>query len=65
MRKTRKNKQKAPGKGHGSSTREASWPPAKKRARADLTVESKGTFKNRVEVKVKIPEKLKRWLIEA
>ncbi|XP_016068512.1 PREDICTED: mortality factor 4-like protein 2 [Miniopterus natalensis] len=64
VRKTRKNKQKTPGNGDGVSTREAPQPPRKKRARADPTVESEDAFKNRMEVKVKIPEELKPWLVE-
>uniref|UniRef100_A0A0K8REZ0 Mortality factor 4-like protein 2 n=1 Tax=Ixodes ricinus TaxID=34613 RepID=A0A0K8REZ0_IXORI len=64
VRKTRKNKQKTPGNGDGGSTSEAPQPPRKKRARADPTVESEEAFKNRMEVKVKIPEELKPWLVE-
>ncbi|CAO2594098.1 Mortality factor 4-like protein 2, partial [Lemmus lemmus] len=59
-----KNKQKAPGNGDGGSTSEVPQPPRKKRARADPTVESEEAFKNRMEVKVKIPEELKPWLVE-
>ncbi|XP_028745932.1 mortality factor 4-like protein 2 [Peromyscus leucopus] len=62
VRKTRKNKQKTPGNGAGGSTSEVAQPPHKKRA--DPTVESKEAFKNRMEVKVKIPEELKPWLVE-
>ncbi|XP_010830577.1 PREDICTED: mortality factor 4-like protein 2, partial [Bison bison bison] len=57
-------KQKTPGNGDGGSTSEAPQPPRKKRARADPTVESEDAFKNRMEVKVKIPEELKPWLVE-
>uniref|UniRef100_A0A2K6SU84 Mortality factor 4-like protein 2 n=1 Tax=Saimiri boliviensis boliviensis TaxID=39432 RepID=A0A2K6SU84_SAIBB len=64
VRKTRKNKQKTPGNGDGGSTSEAPQPPRKKRAQADPTVESKEAFKNRMEVKVKIPEELKPWFVE-
>ncbi|CAO2622963.1 Mortality factor 4-like protein 2 [Lemmus lemmus] len=50
VRKTRKNKQKAPGNGDGGSTSEVPQPPRKKRARADPTVESEEAFKNRMEL---------------
>ncbi|XP_059007180.1 LOW QUALITY PROTEIN: mortality factor 4-like protein 2 [Mustela lutreola] len=65
-RKTRKNKQETPGKGDGGSTGGAPQlpPPWKKRARAGPTVESEEAFKSRMEVKVKIPEELKPWLLE-
>ncbi|NXK16768.1 MO4L1 protein, partial [Arenaria interpres] len=62
--KTKKNKQKTPGIGEGSSSSETPQPPRKKRARVDPTVESVETFMNRVEVKVKIPEELKPWLVD-
>ncbi|XP_032214675.1 LOW QUALITY PROTEIN: mortality factor 4-like protein 2 [Mustela erminea] len=62
VRKTRKNKQETPGKGDGGGA--APQPPRKKRARAGPTVESEEAFKSRMEVKVKIPEELKPWLLE-
>uniref|UniRef100_H3B4K2 Mortality factor 4 like 1 n=1 Tax=Latimeria chalumnae TaxID=7897 RepID=H3B4K2_LATCH len=62
--KTKKNKQKTPGAGEGSSASEMPQPTRKKRARVDPTVESEEIFMNRVEVKVKIPEELKPWLVD-
>uniref|UniRef100_A0A8C9GD10 Mortality factor 4-like protein 1 n=1 Tax=Piliocolobus tephrosceles TaxID=591936 RepID=A0A8C9GD10_9PRIM len=62
--KIKKNKQKTPGNGDGGSTSETPQPPQKKRARVDPTVENEERFMNRVEVKVKIPEELKQWLVD-
>ncbi|XP_015983706.2 mortality factor 4-like protein 2 [Rousettus aegyptiacus] len=66
VRKTRKNQDKTPGNGDGGSTSEAPRPPRpvrKKRAQADPTAENKA-LNNKVEVKVKIPDELKPWLVE-
>ncbi|CAH6866857.1 mortality factor 4-like protein 2 [Phodopus roborovskii] len=60
VRKTRKT----PGNEDGGSNSEMPQPHRKKRARADPTVESEEVFKKRMEVKVKIPEELKPWLLE-
>uniref|UniRef100_A0A2K6SKS8 Mortality factor 4-like protein 1 n=1 Tax=Saimiri boliviensis boliviensis TaxID=39432 RepID=A0A2K6SKS8_SAIBB len=62
--KTKKNKQKTPGNGDGDSNSETPQPPWKKRAQVDPTVENEETFMNRVEVKVKIPEELRPWLVD-
>lgn len=62
--KAKKTKLKTPGAGEGTSTGEMPQPPRKKRARVDPTVESEDMFTNRVEVKVKIPEELKPWLVD-
>uniref|UniRef100_A0A3Q2DQR8 Mortality factor 4-like protein 1 n=1 Tax=Cyprinodon variegatus TaxID=28743 RepID=A0A3Q2DQR8_CYPVA len=43
---------------------ETTQAPRKKRARVDPTVECEEMFVNRVEVKVKIPEELKPWLVD-
>uniref|UniRef100_A0A2R9ALX5 Mortality factor 4-like protein 2 n=1 Tax=Pan paniscus TaxID=9597 RepID=A0A2R9ALX5_PANPA len=63
VRKTRKNKQRTPGNRYGGSTSKAPQTPGKERAWADLTVESEDAFKNRMEVKVKMPEESKPWLV--
>nr|XP_057945182.1 mortality factor 4-like protein 1 isoform X2 [Doryrhamphus excisus] len=62
--KVKKAKQKTPGPGEGTSSGEMPQGPRKKRARVDPTVESEEMFTNRLEVKVKIPEELKPWLVD-
>ncbi|KAM7044570.1 LOW QUALITY PROTEIN: mortality factor 4-like protein 1 [Molossus nigricans] len=62
--KTKKEQTENTGNGDGGSTRETPQPPGKKRALVDPTVENEETFMNRVEVKVKIPEELKPWLVD-
>ncbi|XP_034432325.1 mortality factor 4-like protein 1 isoform X1 [Hippoglossus hippoglossus] len=62
--KVKKAKQKTPGPGEGTSSGETLQGPRKKRARVDPTVESEEMFTNRVEVKVKIPEEMKPWLVD-
>ncbi|XP_056269714.1 mortality factor 4-like protein 1 isoform X3 [Pseudoliparis swirei] len=62
--KVKKAKQKTPGPGEGTSSGETPQGPRKKRARVDPTVESEEMFTNRVEVKMKIPEELKPWLVD-
>lgn len=62
--KTKNNKQITPGNGDGGSTSETPQPPRKNRARVDPTVENEETFMNRGEVKGKIPEELKPWLLD-
>ncbi|XP_007564030.1 mortality factor 4-like protein 1 [Poecilia latipinna] len=62
--KIKKAKQKIPGSGEGTSSGETPQAPRKKRARVDPTVECEEMFANRVEVKVKIPEELKPWLVD-
>uniref|UniRef100_A0A3P9ILA5 Mortality factor 4-like protein 1 n=1 Tax=Oryzias latipes TaxID=8090 RepID=A0A3P9ILA5_ORYLA len=62
--KAKKAKQKTPGPAEGTSSAEMPQGQRKKRARVDPTVESEEMFTNRVEVKVKIPEELKPWLVD-
>ncbi|XP_037677862.1 mortality factor 4-like protein 2 [Choloepus didactylus] len=58
------NEQKTPENGDCGSTSEPPQPPQKKRTRADCTGENKEALKNKMEVKVEIPEELKPWLVE-
>lgn len=62
--KVKKAKQKTPAPVEGTSSGETPQGPRKKRVRVDPTVESEDMFANRVEVKVKIPEELKPWLVD-
>lgn len=62
--KIRKNKQKVFGNGDGGSISEVFQFFWKKRVWVDFIVESEEVFKSRMEVKVKIFEELKLWLVE-
>ncbi|XP_037678410.1 mortality factor 4-like protein 2 [Choloepus didactylus] len=64
VRNTRTNEQKTPENGDSGGTSEPPQPPQKKRTRADCTGENKEALKNKMEVKVEIPEELKPWLVE-
>ena len=47
-----------------STTKETNEGPRKKRSRIDAHVEQEEAFANRMEIKIKIPEELKPWLVD-
>ncbi|XP_048219390.1 mortality factor 4-like protein 1 [Perognathus longimembris pacificus] len=62
--KPKKTKPKTSSSGEGGSTIQAPQPLRKKRSRLDSPVEQEEVFLNSAEDQIKIPEELKRWLVD-